>query len=88
NFPEYQSTCMGYSSGNIEGRGSGIEFNDKIFQSAIKLPADGRFMNSNFICYFLLRIACMKKSLYLTTLKIIQTLVTHQSTPVLKQREV
>jgi len=34
NFPEYQSTCIGYSSGNTEGRGSGIEFNDKIFQSA------------------------------------------------------
>lgn len=33
-FPEYQYTCIGYSSGNTEGRGSGIEFNDKIFQSA------------------------------------------------------
>src|SRR5580704_13368944 len=33
-FPEYQCTCIGYSSGNTEGRGSGIEFNDKIFQSA------------------------------------------------------
>ncbi|MFC3908295.1 hypothetical protein ACFORL_04300 [Legionella dresdenensis] len=34
NFPEYQNTCIGYSSGNTEGRGSGIEFNDKILQSA------------------------------------------------------
>ncbi|HDV6632771.1 TPA: hypothetical protein RJX14_001567 [Legionella pneumophila] len=34
NFPEYQYTCIGYSSGNTEGRGSGIEFNDKILQSA------------------------------------------------------
>ena len=34
NFPEYQSTCIGYSSGNTEGRGSGIEFNEKIFHSA------------------------------------------------------
>ncbi|MFO2961047.1 hypothetical protein SC984_05510 [Legionella pneumophila serogroup 1] len=34
NFPEYQFTCIGYSSGNTEGRGSGIEFNDKILQSA------------------------------------------------------
>jgi hypothetical protein len=33
-FPEYQYTCIGYSSGNTEGRGSGIEFNDKIFKSA------------------------------------------------------
>ena len=33
-FPEYQYTCIGYSSGNTDGRGSGIEFNDKIFQSA------------------------------------------------------
>ena len=36
-FPEYQYTCIGYSSGNTEGRGSGIEFNDKIFQSAIEI---------------------------------------------------
>lgn len=35
-FPEYQYTCIGYSSGNTEGRGSGIEFNDKIFQSAVE----------------------------------------------------
>ena len=34
NFPEYQYTCIGYSSGNTEGRGSGVEFNDKILQSA------------------------------------------------------
>lgn len=34
NFPEYQYTCIGYSSGNTEGRGSGIAFNDKILQSA------------------------------------------------------
>ncbi|WP_133129005.1 hypothetical protein [Legionella nagasakiensis] len=34
NFPEYQYTCIGYSSGNTDGRGSGIEFNDKILQSA------------------------------------------------------
>jgi hypothetical protein len=33
-FPEYQYTCIGYSSGNTEGRGSGVEFNDKIIQSA------------------------------------------------------
>lgn len=33
-FPEYQYTCIGYSSGNTDGRGSGVEFNDKIFQSA------------------------------------------------------
>lgn len=33
-FPEYQYSCIGYSSGNTDGRGSGIEFNDKIFQSA------------------------------------------------------
>lgn len=33
-FPEYQYTCIGYSSGNTEGRGSGVEFNDKIMQSA------------------------------------------------------
>jgi hypothetical protein len=33
-FPEYQYTCIGYSSGNTDGRGSGTEFNDKIFQSA------------------------------------------------------
>jgi len=34
NFPEYQYTCIGYGSGTTEGRGSGIEFNDKILQSA------------------------------------------------------
>lgn len=34
NFPEYNSTCIGYSSGSTDGRGSGIEFNDKILQSA------------------------------------------------------
>jgi hypothetical protein len=33
NFPEYQYTCIGYSSGNTEGRGSGVEFNDKILPS-------------------------------------------------------
>ncbi len=33
-FPEYQYTCIGYSSGNTDGRGSGTEFNDKIIQSA------------------------------------------------------
>lgn len=36
-FPEYQYTCIGYSSGTTEGRGSGIEFNDKILQSAIEI---------------------------------------------------
>jgi len=30
-FPEYQYSCIGYSSGNTDGKGSGIEFNDKIF---------------------------------------------------------
>ncbi len=34
NFPEYSFTCIGYSSGSTDGRGSGIEFNDKILQSA------------------------------------------------------
>lgn len=37
NFPEYQYTCIGYSSGTTDGRGSGIEFNDKILQSAIEI---------------------------------------------------
>lgn len=43
NFPEYQYTCIGYSSGNTEGRGSGVEFNDKILQSAKEIVdlADG-----------------------------------------------
>ncbi len=36
-FPEYQYTCIGYSSGTTDGRGSGIEFNDKILQSAIEI---------------------------------------------------
>jgi len=36
-FPEYQYTCIGYSSGTTEGRGSGVEFNDKILQSAIEI---------------------------------------------------
>lgn len=36
-FPEYQYTCIGYSSGTTEGQGSGIEFNDKILQSAIEI---------------------------------------------------
>lgn len=34
NFPEYQYTCIGYGSGSTEGKGSGIEFNDKILKSA------------------------------------------------------
>lgn len=34
NFPEYQYTCIGYSSTNTAGLGSGIEFNDKILKSA------------------------------------------------------
>lgn len=33
-FPEYQYSCIGYSSGNTEGRGFGTEFNDRILQSA------------------------------------------------------
>ncbi|MBN8827128.1 MAG: hypothetical protein J0H68_00275 [Sphingobacteriia bacterium] len=36
-FPEYPFTCIGYSSGNTDGRGSGIEFNDKILHSAIEI---------------------------------------------------
>lgn len=39
NFPEYQYTCIGYSSGNTDGRGSGVEFNDKILQSAKEIVA-------------------------------------------------
>ena len=34
NFPEYQYTCIGYGSGSTEGKGSGVEFNDKILNSA------------------------------------------------------
>ena len=34
NFPEYQYTCIGYGSGSTEGKGSGVEFNDKILKSA------------------------------------------------------
>jgi hypothetical protein len=34
NFPEYNYTCIGYSSYSTDGRGSGTEFNDKILQSA------------------------------------------------------
>jgi hypothetical protein len=37
NFPEYQYTCIGYSSGTTGGRGSGLELNDKMLQSAIEI---------------------------------------------------
>lgn len=33
-FPEYKSTCIGYSSGTISGSGSGTVLNDKILQTA------------------------------------------------------
>jgi len=36
-FHEYEYTCLGYSSADTEGRGSGIKFNDKILQSSIEI---------------------------------------------------
>jgi len=41
-FPEYQFTCIGYSSVNTDGRGSGTEFNDKIIQSAKEIVELGQ----------------------------------------------
>lgn len=37
NFPEYEYTCIGYSSGDTQGNGSGLELNDQILQSAIEI---------------------------------------------------